>query len=223
MSSDDIREAYLRDSAAKPGSLGQNAFYSLERNPPTRQRRPQNALPDTAIRAILDRAIVGHFGTRWNEQPFVTPTNFWYDPERHEILFHSNVVGRIRANSERHDEICVEVSEFGHFLPSNDPMEVSIQYRSVMAFGQIRVLEGDEARDALYGLMRKYMPAMTAGREYRHISDDDLRRTSVYAVKISHWSGKENWQERADQTDEHPPLAEHWFTYTNFLDWKPPE
>ena len=220
MSSEDLRQQYLRDSDAKPGSLGQNAFYSLERNPPTRQRRPQNALSDAQITAFLQRSIVGHFATRWNEQPFITPSNFWYSDTKHEIYFHSNVVGRIRANSERHDQVCMEASEFGHFLPSNDPLEVSIQYRSVIVFGQIRVLEGEEAREALYGLMRKYLPEMNVGVEYRPITDADLQRTSVYAIAIEHWSGKENWQPQADQTDEHPPLDERWFSFTNFLEWR---
>jgi uncharacterized protein len=204
----------------RTGTLGRNAFYDLETNPPTRQRRPQNALSDEQIAALLQRGIVGHFATRWNEQPFITPSSYWFDTDKREIYFHSNVVGRIRANSERHDDICVEVSEFGNFLPSNDPLEVSIQYRSVVAFGKIRVLENNAAREALYGLMRKYLPEMTVGQEYRKISDDDLKRTSVYAVQIQHWSGKENWQPRAIQTDEHPALDERWFSFTNFLEWK---
>jgi uncharacterized protein len=220
MSSEEIGQQYLEDSKARPGSLGQNPFYSLEQNPPTRARRPQNSLSDFQIKAFLHRSIVGHFGTRWNEQPFITPSNFWFDESKHQILFHSNVVGRIRANSERHDQICMEASEFGNFLPSNDPLEVSIQYRSVMVFGKIVLLEGEDAREALYGLMHKYLPAMTAGVEYRKITDADLKRTSVYAIQIEHWSGKENWQPKADQTDEHPALDERWFSFTNFLDWQ---
>ena len=88
-----------------------------------------------------------------------------------------------------------------------------------MVFGKIVLLEGEEACEALYGLMHKYMPEMQAGVEYRKITDADLKRTSVYAIQIEHWSGKENWQPKADQTDEHPALDERWFSFTNFLDW----
>ena len=206
-------------SPSTPGrSLGQNPFYDPTVNPPTRPRRPRNAKDDGWIRTFLHQGLVAHIATRWNELPFINPSNYWYDQARHEIIFHSNVVGRIRANSERHDEVCLEVSEFGRFLPSNDPMEVSLQYRSVVVFGKVRVVEGEEARQALYGLVQKYFPTMTPGEEYRLISDDDLARTSVYAVQIESWSGKENWAERAEQTDEHPALDPAWFSYTTFRD-----
>lgn len=112
---------------APTADLGTNAFYGLEHRPPNRQRRPQNVVPDEQIRALLGRGLVAHIATRWDEQPFVTPTSYLYDEAAHAIVFHSNVVGRIRANSERHTQISLVVSEFGNFLPSNDPLEVSVQ------------------------------------------------------------------------------------------------
>lgn len=200
--------------------LGSNAFYELERYPPNRQRRSQNALPDEQIKALLRRGLVAHIATRWDEQPFVTPTSYLYDEAAHAVVFHSNVVGRLRANSERHTQVSLGASEFGNFLPSNDPLEVSVQYRSVVAFGTIRVLKAEEARRALYALLQKYFPDMHAGREYREITEADLKRTSVYTISIEGWSGKENWAARAEQTVEHPLLDERWFTFTNFLEWQ---
>ncbi|MBE7551147.1 MAG: pyridoxamine 5'-phosphate oxidase family protein [Anaerolineales bacterium] len=186
--------------------------YSLSVTPANAQRRPEHAQDDVWIRAFLRRAQIGHIATRWDEQPFINPTTFWYDPDRHEIIFHSNIVGRVRANSERHEQVCFEVSEFGRLLPSNVALEFSIQYESVIAFGRIRVLqEAEEKRRALYGLIGKYFSTMAAGREYRPITDKELKRTSVYAIAIDSWSGKRNWAERADQSDEWPPLDEKWF------------
>jgi hypothetical protein len=52
---------------------------------------------------------------------------------------------------------------------------------------------------------------MTAGKEYREITDKELRATSIYAIDIEAWTGKENWEEHADQSDEWPPLDEKWF------------
>jgi hypothetical protein len=73
------------------------------------------------------------------------------------------------------------------------------------------VQDREEARRALYGLIQKYFPAMTAGREYRPITDQELKRTSVYAIQIEEWTGKENWKDRADQSDEWQPLDDRWF------------
>jgi uncharacterized protein len=181
--------------------------YSLAVTPANAQRRPGNAQSDEWTREFLSRAHLGHVATRWDEQPFITPTTFWYDPSRHVIYFHSNIVGRMRANSERHPQVCFEASEYGQLLPSNVAVEFSIQYQSAVVFGKIRVIEdADEKRHALYGLIGKYFPGRQPGREYRPITDDELKRTSVYAIAIESWSGKRNWPDEAKQSDEWPHL-----------------
>jgi hypothetical protein len=52
---------------------------------------------------------------------------------------------------------------------------------------------------------------MKSGLEYREITDKELRATSIYVIQIESWSGKENWKDRADQSDEWTPLDEKWF------------
>ncbi len=155
---------------------------------------------------------MGHFATAVDGQPFINPSTFWFDEESHQIVFHSNIAGRVRSNIETNPKVSMEASELGKMLPSNVALEFSLQYRSVVVFGTARVVtDPDEARRLLYGLIGKYFPAMQAGKEYREITDKELRATSVYAVKIEEWSGKENWEQRADQSDEWPPLDEKWF------------
>lgn len=186
--------------------------YSLDKTPANAQRREKYAQDEAWIKDFLQRARIGHIATRWGEQPFITPTTFWYDGGSHEIYFHSNIVGRVRANSERFPEVCFEAFEVGKPLPSNVALEFSIQYESVIAFGKIRVLEDfAEQRRALYGLIGKYFPRMVSGDHYRPITEAELKRTSVYAIAIESWSGKRNWKERAHQSDEWPALSEEWF------------
>ncbi len=82
----------------------------------------------------------------------------------------------------------------------------------MIVFGKVRLISDPaEARRDLYGLIRKYFPSMTAGKEFREITDKELQRTTVYAIQIEEWSGKENWKDRADQSDEWTPLDEKWF------------
>lgn len=176
------------------------------------QRLPEYQRDDEWIRAFLRRAQIGHIATSWEGQPFITPSTFWFDESQQRIIFHSNLAGRIRANIERNPKVSLEASELGRLLPSNIALEFSLQYRSVMVFGTALILDDpDEQRAALSGLIQKYFPAMTAGKEYRPITDKELKRTSVYALQIEAWSGKENWNERAEQSDEWPVLGEEWF------------
>jgi nitroimidazol reductase NimA-like FMN-containing flavoprotein (pyridoxamine 5'-phosphate oxidase superfamily) len=182
-------------------------FYDPQHRPINLQRRAHLALDDDATRALITRARIGHVATVWDDQPFINVSNYWYDAERHEIVFHSNLAGRVRANSERAPKVCFTASEFGELLPSNVALEFSLQYESVVVFGSIRVLmDPDEKRRALYGMIAKYFPTMTPGQEYRPITDDELAQTSVYAIAIESWSGKRNWVDRAVQSDDWPAL-----------------
>lgn len=187
------------------------SHYSLENKPAAEMRRKELAQDDGWIRSFLNEAIVGHMATRWDAQPFITPTTFWYDPQVHEIYFHSNINGRMRANIESHSQVCFEVSRHGRLLPSNIALEFSIQYESVVVFGTARLLSDlDQKRHALIGLIRKYFPEMVSGEHYRPVTKQELKRTAVYAISIDSWSGKRNWPEQADQSDEWPSLPEIW-------------
>jgi hypothetical protein len=181
-------------------------------SPAAFQRRPHLTRDDAWIRHFLQKAQVARIATSVDGQPFINPTMFWYDEASHQIVFHSNVAGRVRSNIEINPRVSLEAGELGRFLPSNVALEFSLQFRSVVVFGTASVVtDPAEARRLLYGLIGKYFPAMKAGREYRTITDKELRATSVYAIEIESWSGKENWAERADQSDEWPPLDEKWF------------
>jgi uncharacterized protein len=181
-------------------------------SPTAFQRLPDYTRDDAWIRAFLHQARVGHIASIRDGQPFLNPTTFWFDEDGHQIIFHSNIAGRIRSNIETSPRVCFEASELGKLLPSNVALEFSLQYRSVLVFGAARLVrDPGEARRVLYGLIRKYFPHMTPGREFREITDKELRATSVYAIQIEEWSGKENWKDRADQSDEWRPLDEKWF------------
>lgn len=138
------------------------------------QRRPHLTKDDAWIRAFLKDVQIGHIATSVDGPSFVNPTTFWYDEENHQIVFHSHIVGRVRSNIESNPKVSLEASELGKMLPSNVAIEFSLQFRSVVVFGTARlVTDPDEARKLLYGLIGKYFPAMTVGKEYREITAKD--------------------------------------------------
>jgi nitroimidazol reductase NimA-like FMN-containing flavoprotein (pyridoxamine 5'-phosphate oxidase superfamily) len=176
--------------------------------PPTaRQRRPELTRGDDFIKAMLHRGVVAHVGNVSDDQPFVHPTNYWYDEAGHRLVFHGHLAGRTRSNLDHFPLACAEVSEFGRLLPSNSPYELSIQYRAVLVFGRVAVLTDPlQARAALGGLIARYFPALREGDDYRPITPQELGATSVYALAIERWSGKENWPEAAEQLADWKPL-----------------
>jgi uncharacterized protein len=182
-------------------------------SPTAFQRLPEYQRDDEWIRTFLREAKVGHIASARDGQPFLNPSTFWFDEAHHQIIFHSNVAGRVRSNIESNSRVCFEASEVEKMLPANVALEFSLQFRSVIVFGTTRLItDAEEARRVMYGLIHKYFPAMTAGKEFREITDKELKRTSIYAIQIEEWSGKENWKDRADQSDEWPALDEKWFS-----------
>ena len=190
--------------------------YNPNNRPINQSRRPKLDMDDEWNAKFLNKIRVGHISTRDGNQPFINPTSFWYSKEDHEIYFHSNAVGRMRFNAENNPETCFECYRSGRLLPSNLALEVSFQYECVIAFGRIRVIKDiDEKRDVLNELLQKYFGEMKSGEDYRPITDNELKRTSVYGIKIESWSGIRNWEERADQAEnnEWPNLDPIWFEF----------
>ncbi len=69
------------------------------------QRLPEHTRDEAWIRAFLHRAEIGHLAHSRAGQPFVTPTNFWYDEAGHRIIFHANISGRLRDNLEHNPRV----------------------------------------------------------------------------------------------------------------------
>lgn len=183
-------------------------------SPTAFQRLPKHKREDDWIREILQRGQIAHIASSWDAQPFINPTTFFYDQAGHRLIFHSNISGRVRANIEHNPKVCVEISEMGKPLPSNVALEFSFQYRSVLVFGAAQLIENIQEQTAvMHKLIGKYFGEMERGKDYRPVTEKELRQTSVYEIKIESWSGKENWKERADQSDEWPALDEKWIGY----------
>ncbi|RJF71257.1 pyridoxamine 5'-phosphate oxidase family protein [Deinococcus cavernae] len=190
-------------------------FYDPRQRGPSLSRRPHNRRDDGWISELLRRGRIGRVATLWQGEdgqafPFITPLAYVYRPHHGDIVYHTNIVGRLRANTDQGQPATFETSEIGGLLPSNSPLELSVQYRSVIVFGRARVLtDPDEKRGALTELSERVFPGLRVGQETRPISDADLARTSVYSLHIERWSGKENWPDEADQEGDWPALPAH--------------
>ncbi len=187
--------------------------YDLESRSVISQRRGPLKMDEDWIRDMIKRLPLGYFATRWDDQPFVHPMTYVYAADKHCIYMHGSTVGRRRANTARHEKMCFCATEMGQLLPSNQALHFSVQYRSVMAFGTIRHVDDEaEKKTALYSLIDKYFTPMKLNEEYSPIRPDDLDITTVYALDISDWSGKENWKEKTGMDDQGwPELDEKWF------------
>src|SRR5512147_123162 len=116
----------------------------IGQSPTAFQRRPHLTKDDAWIRGFLKTAKVGHIATSVDGQSFINPSTFWYDEANHQVVFHSNIAGRVRSNIESNSKVSLEASELGRMLPSNVALEFSLQFRSVLVFGTARLVTNPE-------------------------------------------------------------------------------
>lgn len=156
-------------------------------------RREDRAVTDEAwIRAFLHQAPFGALATVYQGQPFINNNLFVYDEAGHAIYMHTARVGRTRANLETSERVCFSLSQIGRLLPADEALEFSVEYRGVMVFGTATIVTAEaEQVHALQLLLDKYFPHLRPGKDYRPITPEELRRTSVYRIAIEQWSGKQ--------------------------------
>ncbi|NWF69371.1 MAG: pyridoxamine 5'-phosphate oxidase family protein [Chloroflexi bacterium] len=156
-------------------------------------RRADRAVEDESwIKALLERAAVGYMASVYDDQPFINSNLFVYDAAAHAIYIHTGRYGRTRANVEHDARVCFSISEMGRLLPADEALEFSVEYAGVTVFGTAEIISDEaEASAALQLLLDKYAPHLRPGRDYRPIHPDELKRTSVYRIRIESWSGKQ--------------------------------
>jgi hypothetical protein len=158
----------------------------------TAMRRTDRAIEDLSqIHDLLERGRFFALATSVEGQPYQHVSLYWFDSTTNRIYFHTARTGRTRSNIEANPRVSASVAEIGRLLPADEALEFSVEYASVIVFGRARIVEGnDEARYGLQGLLDKYFPELRPGEHYRPIADDELRRTTVFAVDIEEMSGK---------------------------------
>ncbi len=155
-------------------------------------RRSDRAKDDNWIKQLLHKAAYATMATAIEGQPFINTNLYYYDETQHCIYFHTAQVGRTHSTLEANPRICFSISEMGRLLPADEALEFSVEYASVVVFGQATIIEdGKEKTYGLQKLLDKYAPHLRPGEHYRPITPDEVKRTAVYRIDIEEWSGKE--------------------------------
>lgn len=155
-------------------------------------RRRDRARDDRWIRDYLTRAPFGFLATVHDGQPFLNSNLFVFDEAAHSIYLHTARVGRTVVNVAQGGRVCFSVASMGRLLPADEALEFSVEYSGVVVFGTAESVDGPaEKRRFLERLLEKYATHLTPGRDYRPVTDRELERTAVHAVRIAEWSGKQ--------------------------------
>jgi nitroimidazol reductase NimA-like FMN-containing flavoprotein (pyridoxamine 5'-phosphate oxidase superfamily) len=160
--------------------------------PNTEMRRADRQVNDEAwIADFLSQAPVGVLATSQQEQPFINSNLFAYDKASHQIYMHTANTGRTKASIAANPKVCFHVFEMGRFLPADEALEFSVEYAGVTIFGEASLVEKDADQEhALQLILDKYAPHLRPDRDYRPITPEEIKRTTVYKIAINEWSAK---------------------------------
>ena len=140
-----------------------------------------------AVYAVLDAGLVAHVGIVSDGQPVVIPV--MYARRGDEILFHGAKASRLLKYLQGGGEVCVTVTLLDGLVLARSLFEHSINYRSVVAFGKGRLIEGPEGKLVA---LRAISEHMLPGRwdDARQPTEKELNATTVVAVTIEEATAK---------------------------------
>ena len=149
-------------------------------------RRKKQSLPQQEIADILHKRTSGVLALLGdNDYPYAVPISYVYDDGK--IYFHSAKRGhKIDAvQKTAKASFCVVDKDF--FVPE----EYTTYFRSVIAFGQIKVIEDEsEKRAAIEKLAIKYAPEDTAANR-DHAINREWKPLCMLEMTIDYITGKE--------------------------------
>lgn len=154
----------------------------------TRVRR----LPDKAVTdrdtayAILDAGLVAHVAVVTDGQPYVVPVG--YARIGDEVIFHGSSASRLFTTLAAGAPTCLTVTLLDGLVLARSLFESSMHYRTVMALGTCRRLEGEAELAALLNLSEQLMPGRTS--EARHPTAQELKATITLALPLDEISVK---------------------------------
>jgi uncharacterized protein len=152
------------------------------------RRQPRRAVYDReTIYKIVDEAMMAHVGFVVDGRPFVIPMAV--ARRENEILLHGSSASRLMRHLSGEQEVCVNITHLDGVVLARSVFDTSMNYRSVVVFGQARVIANRVDKVAA---LRTMVEQLLPGRwsEARHPSESELRATTILALDISEASAK---------------------------------
>ncbi|MDA0263270.1 MAG: pyridoxamine 5'-phosphate oxidase family protein [Chloroflexi bacterium] len=149
-------------------------------------RNPKRAEYDRdVVNEIIDATPLCHVSYIIDGRPYVTPTLQWR--EGSTIYWHGSSASRfLRQIVDQ--EVCMAITHFDGLVLARSAFHHSINYRSVMLFGQASKI-GDAEKDQL---LHSFVDNLIPGRweNLRPMSSKEAKATTVFSMPIDEGSAK---------------------------------
>ena len=148
-------------------------------------RRFKQQLPEETAAAILDRNTAGTLALLGDDDyPYSLPISYVYADGK--IYFHSAKAGHKIDAIKKHEKASFSVIDKDEIVPE----EYTTYFRSVIAFGKIRLVEDlDEVRRIATVLAMKYSADFAEGIPAE--IDSSINHMAIIEMEIEHMTAKE--------------------------------
>lgn len=148
-------------------------------------RRQDCRMEEESIESALLKAEYGTLSTVDREgNPYGVPLSYVYDEKDHAIYFHCAREGHKLENLAANNKASFSIVSEAQTLPNH----FSVKYRSVITFGRVSEVDGEEKRQALIAFLSKYSGEfMEKGLKYLEADELNCR---VLKLDIKYSTGK---------------------------------
>jgi len=147
-------------------------------------RRNKQLLSKADTEAVMARCTNGVLACMGDEgYPYAVPLSYVYLNDK--IYFHSAKEGHKIDAIKRNPKVSFTVVDEDTIVSK----EFTTYFRSVIAFGEARIADGDEWREAFDALIEKYSGDQP--EETKHMDRPAYAQSYVVAIDVEHITGKE--------------------------------
>lgn len=164
-------------------------------NPSQKRATPVKRLPRKEshdrrdLLEILHRSRIAHVAID-DGGPIILPVAIAPWRDGNEVLLHGSAASRLFRKLSEGAPACISLTILEGLVLARSAFESSMNYKSLIAFGVGRTLEGSEKEEALLALTEHLFPERS--QELRVSSEKELKATTIitfplddYTVKVS--------------------------------------
>lgn len=147
-------------------------------------KKRQQELSEQDCIKILNQATSGVLAVDGDDgYPYAVPLSFMYDDGT--IIFHGAKTGHKIDAVTKNPKASFCIIAQDHVIPE----QTTTDYRSLIAFGKVRIVEGtDEKRKAIEGMCEKYCPGRRA--HWGSIIEGMMTQLCIFKLEIEYMTGK---------------------------------
>ena len=147
-------------------------------------RRSKQLLSEEDTRAVMGRCTNGALACLGDEDyPYSVPLSYVYYKDK--IYFHSAKVGHKVDAITKNEKVSFSVIDEDTIVSE----EYTSYFRSVIAFGKARIVEGEEWVEGFRALVEKYSGDQPEEAKMKEIAE--CKQSLIIAIDVDHITGKE--------------------------------